>query len=133
MSTQITCTFKIDSWNEEPFSLSDDGPSLNRASVIQTYSGSLEAKSTIEYLMTTFADDTSTFIGLEEILGELEGKSGSFLLEHNGTHKDGVAKSDFEIIPNSGTGELSGIQGKGSYEATHERAELSLEYYFEEY
>lgn len=132
MSSKIRSTFKINSWNEKPFSMSDKGPKLIRASVTQTYSGALVAKSTIEYLMTTFADDTSTFIGIEEILGELEGKSGSFLLEHDGTHKDGVAKSDFKIIPNTGTGKLSGIRGEGSYEATHETADLTLEYDFEE-
>lgn len=132
MSSVIKTTFKIESWNEETYSQAKDGPAVIRASVSQTYSGVLAAKSKIEYLMTTFADETSTFIGIEEILGELEGKSGSFLLEHDGTHRDGVAKSDFVIIPNSGTGELTGIRGKGSYEATHETAEITLEYDFEE-
>ncbi|NBC04297.1 MAG: DUF3224 domain-containing protein [Bacteroidetes bacterium] len=132
MSSVIKTTFKIESWNEEPYSQAKDGPAVFRASVKQSYSGALEAKSTIQYLMTTFTDETSTFIGIEEILGELEGKSGSFLLEHDGTHRDGVAKSEFVIIPNSGSGELSGIRGNGSYEATHETAELTLEYDFEE-
>lgn len=132
MTSQINTSFKIESWNEEPFSNSENGPKLSRASVEQSYSGALEGKSTIEYLMTTFSDETSTFIGIEEVLGELEGRSGSFLLKHNGTHKDGVAKSEFEIIPNSGTDELVGIRGKGSYSATHETANLTLEYDFEE-
>lgn len=128
MSSQIKCTFKIDSWNEESFSKSEDGPKLNRASVTQSYSGSLEAKSTLEYLTTTFSDEVSDFIGIEEIVGELEGKKGSFLLDHKGTHENGVAKSSFEIIPNSGSGELSGIRGNGSFEASHESAELTLDY-----
>lgn len=131
MSSQIKCTFKIDSWNEESFSISEDGPKLNHASVTQSYSGSLEAKSTIKYLMTTFKNGFSSSIGIEEVIGELEGKKGSFLLNHKGTHQDGVAKSSFEIIPKSGTGELSGITGSGSYEATHENAELTLKYSLE--
>lgn len=132
MSSQIKCTFKIDSWNEDPFSKAEDGPELNKASVTQSYSGSLEAKSTIEYLMTNFEDGTSSFIGIEEIIGELDGKTGSFLLNHNGEHVNGVAKSTFDIIPNSGTGELMGIMGSGSYEATHENAEMSLTFSFDE-
>jgi hypothetical protein len=130
MSSQIECTFKIESWNEESFSKAEDGPTLNRASVTQTYSGALEANSTIEYLMTTFKDDTSTFIGVEEVIGELEGKPGSFLLNHHGTHEDGVAKSTFEIIPHSGTGELEGISGNGHYEATHEQSTFKMFYEF---
>lgn len=132
MNSKITCTFKIESWDETEISKSKAGPKINRASVSQAYSGDLVAKSTIEYLMTTFVDETSIFIGIEEVLGELEGRSGSFLMEHDGTHKNGIAKSEFVIIPNSGTGKLSGIRGKGSYEATHESAKLTLEYDFEE-
>ncbi|MDX1642560.1 MAG: DUF3224 domain-containing protein, partial [Balneolaceae bacterium] len=118
MSSQIECTFKIEKWDETQFSKSKDGPQLNRASVAQSYSGDLEATSTIEYLMATFREDFSTFVGMEEVIGELEGKSGSFLLQHNGTYEDGTAKSTFQIIPHSGTGELEGISGKGHYQAT---------------
>lgn len=132
MKSKIKTTFKIESWNEEPFSESENGPKLSRASVKQAYSGALEAFSNIEYVMTTFTDDTSIFIGIEEVVGELEGKKGSFLLNHDGIHKDGVAKSTFKIIPNSGSGKLSGIRGMGTYEATHETAELTLEYELEE-
>lgn len=132
MSSQIKCTFKIDSWKEDPFSKKEDGPTLIRASVIQSYSGSLKAKSTIEYLMTNFEDGTSSFIGIEEIIGELDGKSGSFLLNHKGSHKDGVAKSSFDIISDSGTGELEGISGSGHYEATHDQSTFTLFYELKE-
>lgn len=132
MSSQITCSFKIESWNETEFSKSDNGPKAYRASVTQSYSGDLEASSTIEYLMTTFEDDTSSFIGIEEVVGELEGKTGSFLLNHTGSHKDGIARSTFEIVPHSGTGELEGISGTGNYEATHDSSVFKLVYNFKQ-
>lgn len=132
MSTHITSSFKIESWDETAFSQSENGPKLTRANVSQTYSGDLKAKSTIEYLMITFKDESSTFIGTEEVIGELNGREGSFILDHKGTHENGIAKSTFRIIPNSGTGQLKGIHGEGSYEATHEEAELTLNYFFEE-
>lgn len=132
MSLQIKSPFKIKSWEETKFSKSDSGPKLNRASVTQSYTGALTATSTIEYLMTTFEDESSSFIGIEEIVGELEGKSGSFLLRHTGSHKNGVAKSTFEIIPHSGTGDLEGISGSGHYEATHENSDFRLFYKLEE-
>lgn len=132
MSSQIKCSFKIEKWDEIEFSKSENGPKLNKASVKQTYSGALEGSSTIEYLMATFRGDISTFIGIEEVIGELEGKSGSFLLQHNGTHEDGVAKSTFEIIPHSGTDELEGISGSGHYEASHEESTFKLFYEFKE-
>lgn len=132
MSSQIECSFKIESWDETEFSKSEDGPKLNKASVKQSYSGALEGSSAIEYLMAAFRGDVSTFIGIEEVIGELDGKSGSFLLQHNGTHEDGAAKSTFEIIPHSGTGELEGISGSGHYEASHEESTFKLFYEFKE-
>lgn len=75
--------------------------------------------------------EPSSFIGIEEIVGKLSGKAGSFLLNHRGKHENGIAKSTFDIIPKSGTGELSGISGSGSYEATHEIAEISLTFSFD--
>lgn len=132
MSSQIECSFKIENWDETAFSKSEDGPKLNQASVSQSYSGALEASSTIEYLMTTFLDERSSFIGIEEIVGELENRSGSFVLNHKGTHENGVAKSTFEIIPHSGTGELEGISGSGHYEATHDHSTFKLFYEFNE-
>lgn len=130
MSSQIECSFKIESWDESGFSKSDEGPQLNRASVTQWYSGALEASGTLEYLTTTFKNDFSKFIGIEEIIGKLEGKSGSFLLQHTGTHEDGEAKSTFEIIPHSGTGELKGISGSGPFEAKHDESTFKLFYEF---
>lgn len=132
MSSHIKCTFKIESWDETQISKAEKGPKVTRANVTQSYSVQLEAKSTIQYLMTTFEDGTSSFIGIEEVIGKLEGKSGSFLLDHKGSHQDGIAKSSFKIIPNSGTGALSGIKGSGDYEATHEKTEMTLKYYFQE-
>lgn len=79
----------------------------------QAYSGALKGTITIEYLMTTFPDERSIFFGFEEFVGKLEGQTGSFLLQHKRTHEYGVAKSEFEFVPYSGTGELEGISGSG--------------------
>lgn len=123
--------FNIESWEETTIGEVVDGPKLIRASVTQSYSGDIEGKGTLEYLITTFTEDFSCFIGSEQFLGQLDGRSGSFILNHEGTHEDGVAKSSFQIVPGSGTDELSGIRGEGSYEATHDEVTLALDYFFE--
>lgn len=128
MSNRITCQFKIENWEETPFNEHSDGPTLTQAGVSQTYTGELEGKGILKYLITTFDEDFSRFIGTERIVGELDGRAGSFVLIHKGTHEEGVAKSNFQIVPDSGTGELSGISGEGSFEATHEKSALTLEY-----
>lgn len=123
--------FNIESWEETTIGEADGGPKLIRASVTQSYSGDIEGKGTLEYLITISSDDFSSFIGLERFVGQLDGNSGSFVLNHEGTHEDGVAKSSFKIISGSGTDELSGIRGEGSYEATHDKVTWTLDYNFE--
>lgn len=131
MSDQIKSEFNIENWEEAPFSEEENGPKLIRASVTQSYTGGIEGKGRLEYLMTTFNENFSRFVGIEQIVGKLDGREGSFVLNHEGTHEDGVAKSSFTIEPDSGTGELKGIRGQGNLEATHEEANVTLEYEFE--
>lgn len=130
MSNQITCTFSIKQWDEAPYSESENGPKLIRASVQQTYSGAIEGEGTLEYLITTFDENFSSFIGSERVTGKLDGRPGSFVLNHKGTHENGVARSSFQIVEGSGTGKLSGIRGEGSFEASHEKASFALDYEF---
>lgn len=130
MSTQISSQFKIEKWDETSFSQTKNGPELIRANVKQSYTGGIEGEGILEYLITTFDEDFSTFIGTERVVGKLDGRSGSFVLDHKGTHEEGVAKSSFRIVENSGTGELSGIRGEGEYEATHEKTSFTLNYHF---
>lgn len=130
MSNHIHCQFNIEKWDETPYSQNENGPELIRASVTQSYTGDIDGEGVLEYLMTTFDEDFSTFIGTERVVGKLDGRSGSFVLDHKGTHESGVAKSSFQIVENSGTGELSGIRGEGEYEATHEKTSFTLDYDF---
>lgn len=131
MSSRATSQFNIENWDETVFSKADEGPKLIRASVKKSFTGDIEGEGVLEYLMTTFNEKFSTFIGTEQITGRLEGRSGSFTVNHEGTFKEGVANGTCRIVPGSGTDELSGIGGEGSYEATHEQAELTLNYHFE--
>lgn len=131
MSNEIKSQFKIESWDEKPFSQDENGPDLICASVTQSYSGGLEGEGILEYLMTTFDETFSRFVGIERVAGTLGGRAGSFVLNHEGTHENGVATSSFTIEAGSGTGDLHGIRGKGSFKATHEETDFTLEYDFE--
>lgn len=128
MNNHIEASFKIEKWDEEVLNEVKQGPRVSRTSVNQSYSGKIEGQSSIEYLMTTLPDEFTSFIGIEQFTGTVEGRSGSFVLKHEGTHKDGLAQSDFRIIEGSGTGDLSGINGTGHYDATHEDINFSLDY-----
>ncbi|MFH5831971.1 DUF3224 domain-containing protein [Halalkalibaculum sp. DA3122] len=131
MSTQITSQFNIDNWDEKPYSEAENGPALTRASVHKTFTGGIKGKSTLEYLMIMHDDDFAQFVGLEQITGEVNGRTGSFVLRQEGTYEEGTARADCRIVDNSGTGELEGISGSGTMVATHEQATLTLTCQFE--
>ena len=73
----------------------------------------------VEYLMMYGADGSATFVGLERIVGNLAGKSGSFVLQRTGRFENGMAKESYVVIPGSGTGELRGLRGEGTSAVGH--------------
>ena len=65
-------TFKITSWDEEPFDEPENGPKLTRAHVRRSFHGDLSGTGNLMYLMTHL-DTGASFIGLEKVVGSLAG------------------------------------------------------------
>ena len=130
MSTQASATFEVTNWDEKPYDEVDGGPKLSRATVTKTFHGDIEGSARVEYLMVHGTDGTASFVGIERISGKLGAKSGSFVLEHLGSFEGGIAKATCRIIGGSGTGELTGLQGEGSFEAEGMKAPFALDYEF---
>jgi hypothetical protein len=132
MSKLANATFKVSSWDEEPFDETEGGPKLTRARVAKVFSGDIEGQSVVEYLMVHRPDGTSSFVGVERVVGRLGDQSGSFVLQHGGTFVGGVAKDEWSVVPGSGTDGLSGLRGSGGFESGHaEEYSITLEYDFE--
>ena len=110
-------TFQVTSWDEEETHSFDDGTKITRAHVTQTYSGSIEGEGRVEYTMFYRGDGTAAFVGFERIEGTVEGKKGAFILQHRGTYEEGAARSEWFVVPATGSGGLEGLKGSGSYEA----------------
>ncbi len=128
MGTQASATFQITNWDEKPVHEMVGGPKLSRASVTKVFRGELEGDGTVEYLMVYRGDGTAAFLGVERVVGRLGGKPGSFVLEHEGTFENGKAKATCRVVKGTGTGELSGIRGEGSFEAEGKEAPFAMEY-----
>lgn len=125
---RIESTFLVTGWEENAFHEAEGGPRLTRAQVKKGFSGGIEGVGTTEYLMVHRPDGTADFVGVERIEGSLDGKSGSFVLEHRGTFEGGTAKGSCQIVPGSGTGALTGLTGQGEFAATGPQAPFTLEY-----
>jgi Protein of unknown function (DUF3224) len=117
MSTTATASFQIDNWDEQEIFETADGPKVTRAEVTKSFSGGLEGEGTVEWLMGYDENGTATFVGLERVVGTLDGKRGSFVIKHSGSFDGKTAKAELTIVPGSGSGELSGLKGGGTFEA----------------
>lgn len=55
--------------------------------------------------------DTGGYVAIEVVRGTVNGRKGTFALQHVGTMQGGKFQLSIRIVPGSGTGELAGIAG----------------------
>lgn len=88
------------------------GMTLDRMTLAKTYHGALQATGTGEMLSArTPVPGSAGYVAMEQICGELAGKSGTFVVQHSGTMHGTEQSLQVSIVPDSGTGELAGISG----------------------
>jgi Protein of unknown function (DUF3224) len=119
MRQRAKARFAIQSWDESPWSEGQDPPKLTRASVTRTYTGDIQGEGRVEYLMMYREDGSASFVGLERVVGQVAGRSGSFVLQRTGVFEGGQAKESYSVVPGSATGELAGLAGEGSSSVGH--------------
>jgi hypothetical protein len=51
------------------------------------------------------------YVAIERVTGTLRGRSGSFALQHSSTMTRGKPLQSVIVVPDSGTGELAGLEG----------------------
>jgi hypothetical protein len=119
MKKSANARFAIKTWDEKPYSEGKDRPKLTRASVTKTYTGDIEAEAQVEYLMMYRGDGSASFVGLEQVVGGMGGRIGTFVLQRSGIFENGQAKESYSVIPGSATGDLQGLLGEGSSAVGH--------------
>jgi hypothetical protein len=91
----------------------DDSAQLGRMSIDKTFHGDLEATTIGEMLAArTAVDGSAGYVAIERVTGKLHGKAGTFVLQHSGTMDRGKPSLSVSVVPDSGTDELKGLQGK---------------------
>jgi hypothetical protein len=133
MTTRKTATGKIQvkTWESLPFDTST-GPSLNELRVTEDFVGDIAGEGAARMLQTLRADGSASFVAVERVVGTLDGRSGSFVLQDEGTLAGNRVKGTWFVVAGSGTGELAGLRGEGGFEAElGQHADYTLTYWFE--
>lgn len=103
-------------------------PALGRLVVEKQYHGDVEATSVGEMLTSGNGTKSGGYVLIERVTGTLNGKRGSFSLQHSGTMDNGVPNLNIIVVPGSGTDQLDGISGKFTLEIKGGRHFYDLEY-----
>ena len=126
---KVTGTFTVKMAPLEAYATTQSPSTLGRMSLDKSFSGPLEATSQGEMLTgMTAVKGSAGYVALEKVTGRLDGKSGSFLLQHFGVMHDGDSRLILEVVPASGSGELEKLTGEMAI-----RIEEGVHYYDLEY
>jgi len=73
-------------------------------------------------------EGSAGYVMIERVRGTLAGRAGTFLLQHSGVLDRGAADARIEVVPDSGTGGLVGLQGRLEIRIKKGRHRYTLRY-----
>lgn len=96
----------------EPASAAAEIAGLGRMSLDKAFHGTLEATSRGEMIAFRSATPGSAgYVAMETVRGTLDGREGTFVLQHSSTMNRGAPVQSITVVPDSGTGALTGLAG----------------------
>lgn len=102
---------------------------LGRMSIDKQFHGELEATSKGEMMTAaTQVKGSAGYVAMEQVTGKLNGRTGSFILQHSATMNRGVPQLSITVVPDSGTGQLVGLTGTMNIIITDGKHAYDLEY-----
>ena len=106
-----------------------DGSTLGRMSIDKQFHGDLEGASKGQMLSAmTDVKGSAGYVAIERVTGKLNGRSGSFVLQHSGSAIRGATQLSVTVVPDSGTGQLVGLAGTMTITIADGKHSYDLEY-----
>jgi hypothetical protein len=113
----------------QPSDRQPEDPALGRMWLDKEFHGDLEATSRGQMLTAmTEVKGSAGYVAIERVSGTLHGRAGSFVLQHTGTMTRGTPGLTITVVPDSGTGELTGLSGGMTIIITDGKHSYELEY-----
>ena len=108
MTTHASGTFDVTMTPQAP----DSGAVVGRFLLDKQFHGDLEGTSKGEMLaISTAVPGSAGYVAMEQVKGTLNGRTGTFALQHTGTMTRGTPELSITVVPDSGAGELVGLTG----------------------
>jgi len=120
---RAAATFTVSDWTPLDLPTTVGGGDVPRtaapvdaAAMVKTFAGDLAGRSVTWFVGgLNAATGAGTYVAVEAFEGTLGDRSGTFGFVHAAsTHGDDRFDEHFTVVPDSGTGALTGISGRGS-------------------
>jgi hypothetical protein len=109
---QARGTFEVRLAPQKPDNPQSEAAGLSRASLDKEFDGDLKGTSQGEMLSLLNRElGSGGYVAMERVQGTLDRKNGSFVLQHIATMTRGEPDLKIAVVPDSGTGELTGLAG----------------------
>jgi hypothetical protein len=100
-----------------PQKTDETGVNAMRMVFHKAFRGALTGSSVVEMIgIMNKEQGSGAYVALERFTGVLEGRSGSFCLQHSSTMTRGKTTQGVSVVPDSGAGGLAGITGSMTIE-----------------
>jgi hypothetical protein len=126
MTNHASGTFEV---KLNPLTPDDKDSGLGRMSIDKQFRGDLEASSKGEMLSAmTLVKGSAGYVAMERVTGTLQGRNGSFVLQHSGTMTRGEPQLTITVVPDSGMDQLIGLAGNMAIKIEDGKHSYEFEY-----
>ena len=102
---------------------------VGRMTIDKQFQGDIDGTSKGLMVMAgTAVQGSAGYVALEKVTGSIDGKRGSFYLQHHGIMNRGEGSLSVVVIPDSGTEELTGLSGSMSIKIEDGKHYYEFEY-----
>lgn len=124
---KATGTFDVNLTPQEDAASADSG--ITRLLIEKRFHGDLVGESRGQMLSSvTPVGGSAGYVAQERVRGTLNGRSGEFTLQHSGLLARGAPSLTVTVVPDSGTGELTGLRGQLQITVTPDEHRYDFEY-----
>ena len=111
MTQQIKGAFEVKR-SAQPACDMGDGVEAGHFRFDKQFHGDLDGSSVVHMLAVgTEVPGSAAYVAVERLSAALQGRKGTFFMQHNGTLTRGAPTLSLTVVPDSGTGELQGLAG----------------------
>lgn len=108
--TTTSGRFDLPRWDEEVYD-DADGAKLVRVSSSKAFEGGISGTSEVQILQAFARQGSAAYVAIERVAGEVDGRKGTFVLQHSAAGSASGGFMTVAVVPDSGTGDLESLRG----------------------